>query len=327
MKIFRSARLRLTMWYSLIITIVCIMFSTLLYISFSNELVRLQRTQLRRIQKTQQFPPRGLSDEVIVHLNNRMKIILALINSGLVGLSAFAAFFLAGKTLQPIQTMVENQEAFIANASHQMRTPLTAMQTQIEVNLRDARLTLAQARTLLQDNLIDIHTLKLLSDKLLHISQTNYQEPFTKINLTQLIKQVIKQLKPLAKHKQIKFIEQLNSVQLNCAPEQMKELITILLDNALKYSSSHSEVQIKLYQQKNKVVITVADQGVGIDPLDLPHIFERFYRAKSNLNHTSPGYGLGLSIAHQIVQNHRGKIQVQSKPNQGTQIEVQMSTS
>jgi signal transduction histidine kinase len=104
----------------------------------------------------------------------------------------------------------------------------------------------------------------------------------------------------------------------------IRELFTILLDNAIKYSSRNSEVSLSGRIVGNYAVIDVTDQGIGIDKEDLPRIFDRFYRADPSRSKVTDGLGLGLSIAKKIVDMHKGTISVKSKPNTGTTFTVHL---
>jgi signal transduction histidine kinase len=106
--------------------------------------------------------------------------------------------------------------------------------------------------------------------------------------------------------------------------DRLKQLLLILLDNAIKYTPEQGEVTLGLQRTETGAEIVVSDTGVGIAAADLPHIFERFYRADPARNRCSGGSGLGLSIARWIVEQHQGRISVQSQPGQGTAFTVQL---
>ena len=112
---------------------------------------------------------------------------------------------------------------------------------------------------------------------------------------------------------------ELATVELACDAPQLRQVVTNLASNAIEYNRPGGAVRVKLTGQGQEVVLTVADTGLGIAPEDLPHIFERFYRAeKSRTRGKSTGFGLGLSIAYWIVEKHGGRIEVDSKEGQGT---------
>lgn len=151
MTLFHSARIKLTAWYLLIIMLVSLSFSAVVYRVMNMEMDRIERKQKeqlsRRFSQWEEFAPsnfppelipmRYISPEDILESKKRLLIILGTIDLGILIISAGAGYFLAGKTLRPIQSMLDDQNRFIADASHELRTPLTALKTEIEVNLRD----------------------------------------------------------------------------------------------------------------------------------------------------------------------------------------------
>lgn len=133
----------------------------------------------------------------------------------------------------------------------------------------------------------------------------------------------------MAKAKKIKIANRVGSQKISGAAESLEELFIILLDNAIKYSPDKSTVELTSLARRKKVLIEVSDQGMGISKKDIPHLFDRFYRAdlsrsknKKGQLAQAGGYGLGLSIAKQIVQKHKGEISVESKIGKGSTFKV-----
>lgn len=324
--VFTSARLKFVVWYLFIIMAVSIVFSFAIYTGINNELIRFERlTVIRkeqdffgtRIQKTPAFDPQMISES-----RNKLIFTLILINLGILLVSGVSGYILAGKTLKPIEDMLEEQKRFTADASHELRTPLTAMKTEIEVALRDKSLTLTDAKKLLKSNLEETEKMQALSNYLLTLSRyqnTKGEFQLEKFNLTELIDEVTDNLKSAAAKKHIKLESQKQLVEIEANRDSLKELLTILIDNAIKYSFDKGEVIVKATKKGNHVQITVQDFGVGIKAVDIPHIFDRFYRADSSRSKTgAEGYGLGLSIAKSIVDLHNGRIEVKSTPGHGS---------
>ncbi len=319
---FASARLKLTIWYLFIIMSVSLVFSFAIYSGINLELNQFERlTVVRRevdffgtrVQRTPAFDKGMIS-------NARQKLILnlALINLGILVISGVSGYLLAGKTLKPIEDMVGEQKRFIADASHELRTPLTAMKTEIEVALRDKGLSLAQSRKLLQSNLEETNKMQSLSNYLLSLSRyesVGEKLPMSKFNLAEILKNVIEKLEPVAQAKKVKLNPDLKDSSVIGNEDSLNELFTILIDNAIKYSHPKGEVRIKVARS----MVSIQDFGVGIKESELPHIFDRFYRADSSRSKSSvEGYGLGLAIAKSIVDLHNGRIQVKSSLGQGT---------
>jgi len=342
MIIFESARLKLTAWYLLIIMFISTAFSVGIYRSLTSELNRIERMHRLRIErrlperlkiipsdiKEQLSPSLFLDPQLITETKNRLKIILIMINLAILSASAAAGYFLAGRTLKPIEEMVEDQKRFVADASHELRTPLTAIKTETEVALRDKKLNFSAAKKLLISNLEEINKLKSLTDYFLTLSR--YQNADTNItletfNLAHVAKEAVSRLKTLAEGKKIKVVKNFDDIHIEANKISIVELITLLLDNAIKYSHKNGKVNISLKAQRNYALVKVQDFGIGIKPKDLPCIFNRFYRAEISRTKTDKeGYGLGLSIAKSIVDRHHGKIEVSSTPGKGSTFTVQL---
>jgi signal transduction histidine kinase len=328
---FRSARIKLTAWYLLIIMLVSVSFSVAIYQVLTSELDRLEQVEQSRIQRRLpelQLPlspgghPVFLDPDVLAETKNRVEFILILINLIILAGSAYAGYILAGRTLNPIKEMVDEQNRFITDASHELRTPITSLKSEIEVNLRDKELSLAQAKAILKSNLEEVNSLQVLSDGLIRLTQ--YQKghkslAFSDVALTDIVREAIRKVTNAAKEKKITITNDIRAINLEGNQTALTELFVIFLDNAIKYSPKQTTVQLSSKKSDGHILIKIADQGVGIDEKDIPHLFDRFYRAdKSRTKTDIPGYGLGLSIAKQIVDQHNGTIRVTSKLNKGT---------
>jgi signal transduction histidine kinase len=141
----------------------------------------------------------------------------------------------------------------------------------------------------------------------------------TKVDLTNIIKTTTEQVKPLAVKKRITIKVDASKAFVMGDEKSLKELFVILLDNAIKYTDGHSPISLMIRKDDSDVNILVKDGGVGIKKEDLPHIFDRFYRAdRSRSRQRVGGYGLGLSIAKRIVTLHNGSIRVESGIDKGS---------
>ncbi len=334
---FKKARLKLTAWYLLILMTISISFSAVIYQGATAEIQRALSFQRFRIENPEQEfifpgPPRRMfvDPEVLEESKKRIIDRLILINAIILVSSGTAGYFLAGRTLLPISEMVDEQNRFVSDASHELRTPLTGLITSTEVSLRDKKLTLAESKKVLLENLEELNNLKKLSDNLLELAyfqKPNGKIPLENVNLYEVLLEAVKKVQPLAKQKEINLIVPHKSVILVHANfDKLLELAVILLDNAIKYSPDNSHVEIALKKQKQSAVFTVKDYGLGIDPENLPHIFDRFYRAEQSRNKKTDGYGLGLAIAKKIVDLHKGNILVESHLNKGSIFTVILPT-
>jgi two-component system, OmpR family, sensor histidine kinase CiaH len=334
---FHSARIKLTAWYLLIIMLISISFSVAMYQMLTSELDRVERIQRSRIEhgifggprfyvpsviNNDDLPLPYIDPTLITETKERLKMLLMFINIGILGTSAAAGYFLAGRTLKPIHDMVEEQNRFISDASHELRTPLTSLKSEIEVNLRDPKLSLVESKELLKSNLEEVNNLQALSDNLIKITKfgkDNNRLIFSSVSSLQIFKEAFKKINGLVKNKHITVENNLKDYSIWGNKDSLVELFVIFLDNAIKYSPENSTIKLSCKKEKEFVTFQITDQGMGISKQDLPYLFDRFYRAdKSRTKSDIPGYGLGLSIAKQIIDEHHGSIKVQSKINSGT---------
>lgn len=334
---FTSARLKLTFWYLLIAMFISGAFSLAIYKASANELERFETAQKFRIERRLQngfplpsdFHSRLIGDvELMENTKKRLLLTLLFMNGGILILAGTAGYFLAGRTLKPIKEMVDEQNRFISDASHELRTPLTALKTSMEVYLRDKDPSLEEARTLIMESVTDVNKLQLLSDSLLQLAQYHKQpnkSHFEKLSLLPIVNESIRKVSSLAKKKKINIVSKVKDVQFQGSKDGMVNVLVILLDNAIKYSPQKKTIIVSSEKKNNNICILVTDNGIGIDQQDIPHIFDRFFRADSaRLPGKNGGYGLGLSIANKIIETHQGSISVKSTLGKGTVFTIKL---
>lgn len=260
----------------------------------------------------------------IQEINDRLLERLYYFNLIILLISSILSYFLAKKTLHPLEQAMENQNRFTADASHELRTPLAAMRSEIEVSLRDKKLTLIDSKKLLESNIEEISKLENLSEALLKLARyDNLELKLEKIDLSDVVVEAYSKVAHLAESKKIVFENDLREAEINGDKQSLVQLFVILLDNAIKYSQNNQKISIVIKQSGKRASVVVKDHGAGIKAMDLPHIFDRFYRGESSRNKSKTnGYGLGLSLAKQIVEMHSGKIVVKSTPGKGAEFTV-----
>lgn len=325
---FDEARIKLTAYYLAIIMAITLSFSAVIFTGINSELKRIEAFQRSRIQRIflgfhASFQIDTPDIDAINEARHRILIILGLVNIIILTISGAGGYVLAGKTLDPIKRAMEEQKEFVGSASHELRTPLTSIKTETEVALRDKKLTLKDAKQLLKSNLEDVNRMQKLSNYLLTLNKFQSEAerlPMQKIKVDQIVASMVGRLMPLAKVKNISIQTDLQELVIKGNQDAIEELITILLDNAIKYSNQNSEVEVSVSESG---YLRVKDYGVGIAKEDMPHIFERFYR--SDKSRKRDGYGLGLSIAKSIVDLHGATIKTNSKPGQGSIFKVSFS--
>jgi len=318
---FKTARLKLTAWYLLIIMFISLSFSGLIFQIVSREINRFARAPRFRVEENFLF-----NEDLVVEARHRVLLSLLEINGLILLIAGSLGYFLAGKTLKPIEAVLEEQKRFIGDASHELRTPLTALKSMLEVSLRDKKITLPEAKSIISDSLEETDKLTSLSNSLLELARLNGDTKKLvreKLLVKDLVADSFKQITLRAQAKNISITSRTNSTQVFGNREKLVETLIILLDNALKYSPSGSQINISAQTIKNTALIKVSDHGAGISSSDLPHIFERFYRADiARSKNNKDGFGLGLSIAQKIIEEHKGKIEVKSKLGQGSEFKV-----
>jgi two-component system sensor histidine kinase CiaH len=333
MNIFKSAALKLTGWYLALIMLVSITCSLALYNVSSNDIENNVRHRLP-LSVNQLLSPNDLQslenlrDRQLTTDRSHLKENLISFNILVLILGGAAAYALARRTLAPIEESLEAQKRFTSDASHELRTPLTAMQAETEVALRDPKLTKAQATELLQSNLEEVAKLKALSEGLLHLAQTNKPTELSPTDLKISLMDATERLEKTAKTKKITIENQAKDLTLKAEPHSLTELLVILIDNAIKYSPPGKKVLISTSSNNKTGKISIKDEGVGIKASDLPHIFDRFYRAESSRSKIqSDGYGLGLAIAKKLADSMDGVIEVKSAPDKGSTFTIVLPTA
>jgi len=321
---FHSAALKLTAWYLAIIMAISLVFSFSLYhvsgddlgrnvnrqIGYFNNFLGPDESQSYGILRQRQL------NEDLRHLKSNLILFNLLVLAG----GGAASYLLARRTLDPIEEALETQSRFASDASHELRTPLTAIQTENEVALRDKNLTKARAVDLLKSKLEEVAKLRGLSEGLLRLAAGNgsVTSPQT-VSLKEVSVIAIGRYEKAAEAKRISLINQVPALKALGDKDSLAELLSIFIDNSIKYSGRSGSVRLSGSRQGKQVSLSVEDKGQGIKPADLPRIFERFYQADPSRNKSrAGGYGLGLAIAKKIVDAHQGHIEVASTVGSGT---------
>jgi signal transduction histidine kinase len=240
-------------------------------------------------------------------------------------LGALASLLMASRSLRPIGRAFQRQREFVADASHELRTPLTLIRTNVEAWLRRSNGTSrVYAKSIVEEveqlNRIvgDLTTLALADAKQLRLDARP-------VELNEVVRGLIVQATPLAEERGVELRPNLNGgVRVDADLVRVRQLLLILIDNALTHTPSGGEVSVGVTRLNGRAHVTVNDTGEGIPTGDLPHIFERFYRADKARTRESGGTGLGLAIAKWIVDAHKGEIGVRSAEGKGTEVDVSL---
>jgi two-component system sensor histidine kinase CiaH len=245
--------------------------------------------------------------------------------AGLV-ISIFAGLFLAGRALKPIRNSWEKQQRFVADASHELRTPTAVIRAQTEMLFRQPTNTNEQESQHIAVILKESMRMNRLLDDLLTLARADSNQAqilSTSFSLDSLLAELSVQFRLLSSTQGIEIHTKIeHPLELWGDEGRIRQLLVILLDNALKYTSPSGQIEIRGEYQSQHVYICITDNGCGIAEEDLPYIFDRFYRGDKARTRAEGGTGLGLSLAQWIVNTHSGIIRVESKVNIGTRVEL-----
>jgi two-component system, OmpR family, sensor kinase len=221
-------------------------------------------------------------------------------------------------TLERLEQLFTSQQRFLADVSHELRTPLTVIKGNVDLMRRMKKLDDESL-----DNIEDEsdRLTRLVGDLLLEAQAESGKLPlhFAAVEMDTLLLEVFKEMRVIARDRvQLKLTE-IDQIQINGDRDRLKQVLINLISNAINYTPQSGEVSLSLCRVGENARIIVRDTGSGIPAEDLPHIFERFYRAeKSRSRSKYGGFGLGLSIAYWIVTHHGGQIEVDSAEGKGT---------
>jgi signal transduction histidine kinase len=252
------------------------------------------------------------------------KLLAGLLIGGAGGvlLAGIGGWFLAGKSLAPVRVAFARQHAFVSDASHELRTPLAVIRANAEY-LQQEQPDNAEARDIVGET----DRLSALVDSLLAVArgQKHEQGELASVDLGALIETAVASFQPLAAEHGLELtVATAEDLNVRGDREQQRQVIVILLDNAVRYTADGGRVHVQARRDGSNALVTVHDTGIGIGEQELSRVFERFYRADEARNRQSGGAGLGLAIARELVSRHGGKISVESTEGAGSTFTVQL---
>ena len=239
----------------------------------------------------------------------------------------FVSLFLASLALRPVEKAWKQQRQFVADASHELKTPLTVILANTGIVLAHPSDTVESQSKWLSYTQEEARQMKGLVEDLLFLAKSDSARlpthP-TQVDLSQLVQGCLLPFEPVAFEAGVALESHIDpELTLTGDEGQLRRLVRILLDNAVKYAGPpNPEVRITLTRQQDKLRLSVHNTGAPIPAEHLPHLFERFYRADAARDRAQGGYGLGLAIAKSITETHRGRISVTSTPDSGTTFTV-----
>lgn len=313
---FLKVRIKLTAMYTLIAGVMAGGYSLLLY----QLLLADFRDSIQ--DKIYAIDPRVVNS--IVNrtsdiLFNRILIIDAVILFAVICIS----FVWAKRTLRPIRENMLKQKRFIADASHELRTPVAVMVSGLEVALRNKSLTVADAKETLEDTLTEMRELSKLSNHLLDLSRydADLHAEKSPVAVTEVLDPVLTKATLLAEERGLSFNKgQIEPATISGHQLELGRVFLNLFHNAIKYTPKGGAVTVEGLKRGRKYIVTIRDTGIGMDQDALDKIFEPFFQGDPA--HNTGGVGLGLTLAKRIIESHDGDIDIESEPKVGTTVTV-----
>lgn len=252
------------------------------------------------------------------------KLLTTLIIVGLIMLFVIfvISLYFANRAIKPIAETWEKQTQFVADASHELKTPLSIINANYDALLANKEETIiSQLKWMEYIKIGTDRMTKLINDLLClaKVEDVNLEIPKTQFNISKVINDVMLSMEALMIENNIKLSHSIESdVIVKGNLEKVKQVVSLLLDNAIKYSNKNGTIDISLIKSKHQVIYSIKNSGKGIAKQDLPKVFDRFYRGDPSRAQEIVGYGLGLSIAKTIINRLGGEINVTSVENEYT---------
>jgi heavy metal sensor kinase len=229
-------------------------------------------------------------------------------------------------TFARLEAAFARQQQFTTDASHELRTPLAVLISEAQTALARQR-TAPEYRETLEYSLAAAQQMRRLTDALLELSRFDANQdqiPRSPLNLAPLAHPCVERLQPFARDKQVQIHCDLQPATVLGNADRFGQVVTNLVSNAIHYNKPSGEIRVSTRLENGEAVLVVADTGQGIGEDDLPHIFERFYRADKSRSRSEGRYGLGLAICKAIVEGEGGRIEVTSRLGEGSSFTVHL---
>ena len=257
----------------------------------------------------------------------RASLTRLMVSSLLIGAAALAVFFaislfLARLSLKPVERAWAQQRQFVADASHELKTPLTVILANTGIMAAHPDATVASQCKWLGYIQEEAQQMKELVEDMLFLAKHDGAErpkDSRAVNFSDLVTGCVLRFESVAFERQVALTSRIQpDLSVSGEPDSLERLVMILLDNAVKYAGERGRADVVLSRRQERVVLSVGNTGEPIPPEHLEHLFERFYRVDGSRSRKEGGYGLGLAIAQTITTSHRGQIEVRSSREEGT---------
>ncbi|QQR82835.1 HAMP domain-containing histidine kinase [Candidatus Campbellbacteria bacterium] len=325
---FFKASVKLTAYYSAGVFLVLTLFSVFVYVLFIQNL-SFDTDDGGYVVVTERHRPAN-DEEINKTVGARERLLSVLLMTDFVALLiiVIVSYLLSRATLRPIEESYMRQKRFVSDAAHELRTPLSVMKAGAEV-LLDRKSTHEEYESFIVEALHEINYMSTMANNLLFLARRDTAQrtrPTETIDISTACEQHVSFMKSYATSRNVALTGACEaSLQVRGRGVDVERLIMNLIKNAVDYNVSGGTVTVSLAKQGEKVVLEVLDTGIGIAPADIPHIFERFYKADTSRDATyTEGSGLGLSMVKEIVDEMDGTITVTSNVGKGTRVHVEI---
>lgn len=378
MKLFKTIRFKLTLWYSTLLILLSLVFVITINIVITTHYKRdpinhfinknIDRPFINRMWRDLDEDRKMLirdyryKDLVIIRQISAWTFI------PLTALSFVGGYFIAGQMLNPLKKLnkatseitakdlkkqiahentgdeiselinnfnsmisrlkesFESQKQFVENASHELKTPLAIIQTNLDSALNDGSISKKEMISFIQTSLRSTKFMDDLIEDLLLLSLIDKHVKMEKVNIVKVLKNSTKQLQTLSRKKDISLTleikDNVKDLEIRANKVLLQRAIMNVIENAIKYSPKDKKIWVTLKQNNSYLFVRVKDQGIGIQKKEIKKIFERFYRVDKSRSRKTGGSGLGLAITKKIINLHNGKITVKSTKKQGTSFNI-----
>lgn len=267
----------------------------------------------------------SIVDSEVGLLNNLLWIIIGGLIAGMLVIM-LAGYFLAKRAMIPIEAAWGKQQQFVADASHELRSPITGIHSNAELMLRHPERTIEQESYRIHNIMKESKRMTKLIASLLTLARSDANKAelhLGAVNVSEVMQFAIEHFRPLEEiNKTSLTVNVQPGLELIADQERIHQLMVILLDNAFKYTPQGGHIWVTAAKIDRNMVISVQDNGCGISAENIEHVFDRFFRGDKARSRDKGGTGLGLAIAKWIVDKHRGRIEVASELGKGTTFTV-----
>ena len=267
------------------------------------------------------------SETEAIYFQFRLYIVLAFI---ILVLILALCDFLARRSILPVDDAIRNQQQFIADASHELKTPLTVILANLDIISSHPQATVEESEKWLENTKSEAKRMSKLVNEMLFLARSDaamdMHYNFRLINFSDVVDEVVLATEALAFERNITLNSEIaENAQVVGDFERLKQVVMILVENATKYVDENGSIKVRLTSSpRRSEVLTVTNTGTPIPPEKAGHIFDRFYRVDESRVRDQGGYGLGLSIAQNIVEKHNGEIALDFSDERGTQFSVRL---